>query len=231
MITMKLFYRRTLLTLFALMLCGAARVSAQGYKIESAAVAAPAELSAAVRDALSPQGLRVSGPSGVVCEIWLRKTVPGQAAAQNLGVVYTQISEGTLVAAIRFPADIKDYRRQSVKAGVYTLRYALSPVNGNHQGVAPQRDFLLAIPAAADQDPANVSAAQTIELSKKSTSTNHASVWSLMPAAGAASEAPAVTHDSDADLWIAQFSIPIAAGGAAAPVRMGLVVVGFGPEV
>jgi hypothetical protein len=233
---MKIFYRRVLPILYVLILsasplCGAAQVSAQGYKIESAAVAAPAELSAAVRDALSPQALRVSGPSGVVCEIWLRNTVPGQAATQNLGVIYTQIQEGTLVGAIRFPAEIKDYRRQTVKAGVYTLRYALSPVNGNHQGVAPQRDFLLAIPAAADQTPASVTAAQTIELSKKSTSTNHASVWSLAPADGASGAAPAVSHDSDNDLWIAQFSISIAAGGAAAPVRMGLVVVGFGPEV
>jgi hypothetical protein len=228
---MKLFFRRLLPMFFALTLSFAARVSAQGYKIESAAVAAPAELSAAVRDTLSPQALRVSGPSGVICEIWLRKNVPGQAATQNLGVIYTQLQEGTLVAAIRFPSQLKDYRRQDVKAGVYTLRYALSPVNGNHQGVAPQRDFLLAIPAAADQDPANVTAAQTIELSKKSTSTNHPSVWSLAPADGAAGAAPAITHDSDADLWIAQFSIPIAAGGAPAPVRMGLVVAGFGPEV
>jgi len=228
---MKLLYRRVLPILFVLTLCGAAQVSAQGYKIESAAVAAPAELSAAVRDTLSPQALRVSGPSGVVCEIWLRKTVPGQAATQNLGVIYTQIQEGTLVAAIRFPSELKDYRRQAVKAGVYTLRYALSPVNGNHQGVAPQRDFLLAIPAAVDQDPANVSAVQTIELSKKSTSTNHASVWSLAPSDGAGGAAATLSHDGDADLWIAQFGISIAAGGAAAPVRMGLVVVGFGPEV
>jgi hypothetical protein len=226
-IAMKVFFRRGLPIFFVLMLCAAPRASAQGYKVESAAVAAPTELSAAVRDTLSPQALRVSGPGGVVCEIWLRKAVPGQAATQNLGVIYTQLQEGTLVAAIRFPSDLKDYRRQNVKAGVYTLRYALSPVNGNHQGVAPQRDFLLAIPTAIDQDPANLTQAQTIELSKKSTSTNHASVWSLMPGDGAAGAATAITHDSDADLWIAQFSVSI----AGAPVRMGLVVVGFGPEV
>jgi len=226
-IAMKVFYRRVLPVFFLLTVCAAARVSAQGYKVESAADAAPSELSAAVRDTLSPQALRVSGPGGVVCEIWVRKAVPGQAATQNLGVIYTQLQEGTLVAAIRFPSDLKDYRRQNVKAGVYTLRYALSPVNGNHQGVAPQRDFLLAIPAAVDQDPANVTAAQTIELSKKSTSTNHASVWSLMPGDGAAGAAPAITHDSDADLWIAQFGVAV----AGTPVRMGLVVAGFGPEV
>jgi hypothetical protein len=231
LIAMKPCHRRVLPILFVLALCGAAQVSAQSYKVESAAVAAPSELSAAVRDTLSPQALRVTGPSGVICEIWVRKAIPGHAAAQNLGVVYTQLQEGTLVAAIRFPADLKDYRRQTVKAGVYTLRYALSPVNGNHQGVAPQRDFLLAIPAAADQDPANVTEAQTIELSKKSTSTNHASVWSLTPGDGAAGSDPAISHDNDADLWIAQFNVSIAAGGAPAPVRMGLVVAGFGPEV
>jgi hypothetical protein len=223
--------RRALPFLLVVSLMGAARVSAQSYSIAAASDPVPSDLSAAVRDTLAPQAFRVTGPSGPICEIWLRKSVPGQPPAQALGVVYTQLQEGTLVGVAKFPADLKDYRRQTVKAGVYTLRYALSPVNGNHQGVAPQRDFLLASPAAADQDPATVTAAQTIELSKKSTSTNHASVWCLMPGDGAAGSAPAVTHDTDNDLWIAQLNVPIAAGGAAAPVRMGLVVAGFGPEV
>jgi hypothetical protein len=230
-ITMKHSCRRAFIFLMLAALCGAARVSAQGYKVELANAAAPQELSAAVRDTLSGQALRVTGANGLVCEIWTRKAVPGAAPAPQLGVIYPQLQEGTLVGAIRLPADVKDYRRAVVKAGVYTLRYTLSPVNGNHQGVAPQRDFLLAIPAAADQDPANVSESATIEMSKKSTSTNHASVWSLAPGDGAASAAPAITHDADNDLWIVQFSVLIAAGGAGDTVRMGLVVVGFGPEV
>jgi len=217
--------------LFAAALFCTARVSAQSYKVEPATDAPPSELSAAVRDSLAPQALRVTGPSGPVCEIWVRKSVPGQAPSSNIGVVYTQLAEGTLVGAVKFPADLKDYRRQAIKAGVYTLRYELSPVNGNHQGVAPQRDFLLAIPAAADPDPANVTAAQNIEMSKKATSANHPSVWCLMPADGAPGSAPSITHDSDNDLWIANFDVNIAAGGAPAPTRIGLVVGGFGPEV
>lgn len=224
------FQRASLFLACLVLICGAG-ISAQGYSVQSANDPPPQALSAAVRDTLSPQALRVTGPSGPVCEIWLRKSVPGVAPAPQLGVVYPQLQEGTLVAAIQLPSDLKDYRRQVVHAGVYTLRYALSPVNGNHQGVAPQRDFLLAIPAAADQDLANVTEAQTIELSKKSTSTNHASVWLLAPGDGGATGSVAISHDSDNDLWIAQFSISIAAGGAAAPVRMGLVVAGFGPEV
>jgi len=222
---------RACFSLICLVFSCCAVASAQGYTVQLESNPPPQALSAAVRDSLSPQALRVSGPGGNICEIWLRKSVPGVAAAQQLGVIYPQIQEGTLVAAIQFSSDIKDYRRQQVHAGVYTLRYALSPVNGNHQGVAPQRDFLLAIPAAIDQDTAAVTAAQTIELSKKSTSTNHASVWLLAPGDTGAAISVAVSHDSDSDFWIVQFGVTIATGGASASVRMGLVVVGFGPEV
>lgn len=223
--------KRAFPLLLALAFFGAAQVSAQNYKVESAAAPAPSELSAAVRDALAPQVLRVTGPAGILCEIWMRKAVPGTAPAPQLGVVFPQIQEGTLAGAIRFPSDVKDYRKQAVKAGVYTLRYALSPVNGNHQGVAPQRDFLLVIPAAADQDPAGVPAAQAIELSRKSTTTNHPSPWSLAPGDGSASAPPSISHDADDDLWILQFTALVSAGGAPVPTRMGLVVVGSAAEV
>ncbi len=228
---MKTRNRRAFLLTFAFALLASPRAHAQGYTVEVTNDAPPESLAAAVRDTLAPKGLRVTTPTGPLCEIWLRKSVPGGAASQDLGVVYPQLQMGTLVGAVVFNPDIKDYRRQVVHSGVYTLRYALSPVNGNHQGVAPQRDFLVAIPADLDKDPAALNENQTIEASKKSTSTNHPSVWSLVPGDGAASAKPAMTQDTGADLWIVQFSVPIAAGGAPAPVRMGLVVVGFGPEV
>jgi hypothetical protein len=223
--------RRAFLLIFAFAVLVSARAQAQGYTVEVTNDAPPESLSAAVRDTLASKGLRVTTPSGPLCEIWLRKSVPGAAPSQELGVVYPQLQTGTLVGAVVFNAEIKDYRRQVVHSGVYTLRYAISPVNGDHQGVAPQRDFLLAIPADVDQDPASLTEKQTIDASKKSTSTNHASVWSLVPGDGNASAKPAMTQDTADDFWILQFSVPIGAGGAPAPVRMGLVVVGFGPEV
>lgn len=232
MIAMKTYFRSAFPLLLLLALIGATRVSAQNYKVESAAAPPPSDLAPAVSDQLAPQALRVSGPAGVVCEIWLRKSVPGAPPpSDQLGIVYPQLQEGTLVGAIRFPADVKDYRRQAIQAGVYTLRYALSPVNGNHQGVAPQRDFLLAIPAAVDRDAANISESQTIEQSRKATVTNHPSVWSMSPGAGDPGAAPSISHDTDDDWWIVQFTVPVAVGGASKPTRMGLVVVGSAAEV
>jgi hypothetical protein len=222
--------------LFAILLCSASQAFAQEYKVEWSDATAPAELSDAARAGFPPQALRVSGPTGLICEIWLRKTAINlQAPVENADAKFSGIPQGTLVAAIRFPSDVKDYRRQSVKAGVYTLRYALSPVSANHQGVAPHRDFLLAIPAAVDQDPAVVTAIQAIDLSKRSTTTNHPSVWCLMPGdvEGASGPPASVTHDTENNFWIVNFDEPLysASTHVGGLLRMGLVVNGFGPEV
>lgn len=224
--------RRIVLSLLALTLCVAARVSAQTYKVESVDAEPPQALTTAVRATLSPKALRVSGPNGLICEIWLRYVVEGQPATQSKDTIHKQIPEGTLIAAIRFPADLKDYRRQVVKAGVYTLRYALAPVNANHQGIAPHRDFLLAIPATADLDPANVAADKSIELSKQTTSTNHPSAWCVMP--GDLTETslnPTMKHDAENDLWFVNFGFQVHYGSAIGFHPMGLVIAGFGPEV
>lgn len=209
----------------------AAAAAAQDFKVQTAATPPPQELTASVRDALGSQALQVSGPQGVLCEIWLRKAVPASASAsQDAAVAFGQIAEGTLIGAVRFPADVKDYRKQRVKAGVYTLRYALIPVDGNHQGVTPNRDFLLLTPAAADTDATDITREALLAASRKATATNHPSAWSLQPAENSAS-LPAMLHVDDGDQWLVQFRLPVQArSAAAAPVAMSLVVVGHAPE-
>jgi hypothetical protein len=59
--------------------CAVVPASAQSYKTEKVTLAAPQELSAAVRDTLSGDALRVTGPNGVLCEVWIRKTIPTAA--------------------------------------------------------------------------------------------------------------------------------------------------------
>ena len=209
------------------LLCTASNVSAQSYKAEALNEAPPKELAAPIQAALSQAGIRFTGPSGPVCDLWLGKAVPGRAnAPQTLGVVYPQLAQGTLVGAIRFPNGVKDYRKQAIKAGVYTLRYALVPENGNHMGVAPQRDFVLASPAAADQDAATLTLDQAMALSRKATGSNHPSVWSIAPPEDHAKSLPSVFHLDEGDQWLVEFSVPL----AGSPVRMALVVVGSAPE-
>lgn len=200
---------------------------AQSYKVEPVGVAAPQELAAPVRGALSSQALRISGAQGVYCEIWLRHPIP-QATTPNggLGIAFGQIADGTLVGAVRFAALAKDYRQQEVKPGVYTLRYALQPVDGNHQGVSAYRDFLLLVPAAADSSTDPLGFKDLVNLSRKASGVGHPSVWSLLPADNAPSALPGVIHVEDGDLWVLYFNAPI----GSASVAMGLVISGHAPE-
>src|SRR6266852_2276561 len=118
---------------------------AQNFRATKVPSQPPQDLSAAVRGVLTSEALRVTGTNGVQCDLWLRQAVPVAAGAkQDQEIAFWQIAEGTLIGAIRFPDNVLDYRGQPIGAGVYTLRYALIPEDGNHLGVAPpQRDFLL----------------------------------------------------------------------------------------
>jgi hypothetical protein len=210
----------------------ALNASAQGYKVEEFSAAPPAELAPAVRETLSKTALRVTGPEGPLCEIWLRAVVPARATPeQKLGIGYGQFEEGTLFGAVRFLRESRDFRKQLVKPGVFTLRYALNPVDGNHMGVSPIRDFLLLLPAADDSSPAKVTRDDVIKLSKKSIGLNHPSVWSIATGEGQHAKLPEVAHLEDEDAWVVYFRVPVQpAGGTAAPLVMGLIVVGHAPE-
>jgi hypothetical protein len=200
--------------------------AAQSYKLESSTNPVPQELASGLRDGFSDTALHVTDASGPVCEIWLRKSVAAAATPDtSLGVNFGQITQGALVGAIKFDAPGTDYRGQPMKPGVYTLRYMLQPVDGNHQGVSPYRDYLLAVPAALDSAPADIAVADLLKLSRKASGTGHPSIWSLVSADSAPATLPAIAHQDDGDLWIAYFQAPLAP-----PAKMGLVVVGHAVE-
>jgi hypothetical protein len=220
------------LCLALLLAVAAGAKAADPYTLEKTAVAAPEEIPAAVRATLAGEALRVSGPKGPMCEIWLRKAIPGAATpTPALGIGYAQISPGTLVGAVRILLPISDFRQQRVKPGVYTLRYALHPVNGDHMGISPLRDFVLLAPAALDTDPAGITFEEAVARSKKTIGLNHPSAWSLQSADGAPGEPPSLFHTDEPDLWMIHLRVPVeSAGGGAKPLDMALVVVGHAPE-
>jgi hypothetical protein len=156
-------------------LCAVAACAFGQYKTEAAG-APPAEAAQAVRDALQKDGTRVSGPSGPVCEIWLRASAPaGKNSEQNAS--FTDLPAGALMGVIRFPAKGTDRRGQAIPAGVYTLRLSFFPVDGAHQGISPTRDFLLLSPAAGDTDlNATPDFKQLVEMSRKTSGTAHPSI-------------------------------------------------------
>jgi len=161
----------------------------------------PDSLPNAVIQVLESHGNRLKlADGGVICDIWLRKSLPAQTAKQQSeGLLYPELSESTLIGVISFPASTTDFRGQPIAPGTYTLRYELMPDDGNHLGVAPDRDFLLLVSAASDPDPgAHFKFDELVQLSRKATGTNHPGPMSLAQAPGSATS---LTKDAE-DHWV-----------------------------
>lgn len=177
--------------------------SAQDYKLEPVATAAP-DVPPAIAGALQTQGYRVVGPKGAWCEIWFRKSIPQGPKPSDDAIAFS-IPQGTLVGVLRFPEKGADRRDQVIKPGVYTLRYSDYPVDGAHQGVAPQRDFALMTPIANDSDPAATPDFKTlVEWSRKASSTPHPAVLAVEPPAG--TTFPAFGKEGEGD-WVLSVKI------------------------
>jgi len=143
---------------------------------------------AAIRAALDAGGSRLVRPDGsVLCEIWLRRSLPVGRVTAAKGAAYPEMSESALLGVISFPNGGKDFRGQAIKPGLYTMRYELLPEDGNHMGVAPTRDFVLLVTASADRDPdAQYDFAQLVKLSAQAAGTNHPAAFVLLaPESGA----------------------------------------------
>jgi len=165
---------RFILLLFPLL----ATAWAQDYKVEAVSTL-PAGLAAPYASALQAQGYRISGPTGPWCEVWFRNSIPAGAKPTDDAIMFP-IPQGALVGVLRFPAEGADRRGQTIKAGVYSMRYSDFPVDGAHQGVAPQRDFLLLTPIANDADPSAAPGFdQLVQASTKASGTPHPAVFSI----------------------------------------------------
>jgi hypothetical protein len=156
-------------------------VFAQDYKLEPIAMAAPG-LPAAYAALIETGGYRIAGTSAPWCEIWFRKSLPAGAKPADNAIAFP-IAQGALVGILRFPAMGADRRGQTIQPGVYTLRYSNYPVDGSHQGVAPQRDFVLLTPIANDADPnATPAFDPLVQMSTKASGTPHPAVLRPLPA-------------------------------------------------
>ncbi len=196
MVSMK---RLSVVRLVAPLLLCALTVLGQ-YKAESVG-GAPAEVAPAIAQALQKNGVKITNNGAAYCEIWFRTDKPAGAKSAEENVTLPFIPQGALLGVIRFDGKGADRRGQGIKAGVYTLRYGVMPVNGDHQGAAPQRDFLLLTPAADDKDLSSTPNFDAlVAMSRKASGTPHPAVLSFWKAD---TDAPGFNKQGDAD-WVLQ---------------------------
>ena len=197
--------RKASLVTIAVLLTLSLLCSAQNGKLESIGPLTESAVSEQVRQSLEAKGYRLTlDDPKPCCELWLRKNVPAQAN-KSTELVYPQFAESELLGVIHFPQAAADFRGNPIPAGFYTMRYALLPNDGNHLGVAPNRDFVLLVPAQSDPDPnATFKFQELVNLSAKTAGSKHPSPLSLAPA-----DKPGTVNRDDQDHWIFSASVTL----------------------
>src|SRR5262249_54912861 len=144
------------------------------------------------------------------------------------GLTYRDnIKETSVLGAIQFHQDGRDYRKQKIKAGVYTLRLGFQPMDGDHMGTAPNGEFCLLIPADKDADPATIDAKQLHEDSKDASGTSHPAVLLLYPNENPKDDLKLT--NKDAGTWVLERKQPVAVGGQKAVLGLAVTLIGTSP--
>jgi hypothetical protein len=222
-----MFHRALAAAVLALLAGAAAPAADAKLAVKQAKAEPPKVLSDAIRKALSGEAMSVSDEAGkLVCTVWPAKSLDTKATAEQAkaGLKYSQVEETTPVAAVKFESEWKDYRKQKVKPGVYTLRLATQLMDGDHMGTAPYNEFLLLCPAAADKSADPMEVKELYELSAKSAGGKHPAVMLLFPNKAPA-EAPAMQAKPKEHV-VLSYRVPARATGQKAALGFSLVIVG-----
>ncbi len=190
----------------------------QSITVTTAAVSIPPELAPPVTAALSTDVVTVTTGTTKL-EFWWAKSLPLREGATG-APSWADVPDGSLVGALRLGANWSDIRGYTVRPGVYTLRFALQPQNGDHMGISPNREFLLPAPAADDLtlDPVGYDGA--VALARKTSRRAHPAAISIDPPTSPGRPLSAATNDVGHHVVIV--SVPTSAGS----LTFGLVVDG-----
>lgn len=203
-----------LLTLLAGLALSAIAAAAQVQRIGALSVAgASDELKHAVED----KGYRVT-IDGWTAEFWFAKQLK-TATKDAAGALYPELTNAEFVGVVNLPKGMTDFRGQTIPAGTYTLRYQLLPQDGNHMGVAPNPDFLLAIPVASDANPEqHYLYKKLVALSAQASGTGHPAVIAM----DSAGDAGSLVKDEQ-NVTVLTVAVSTTAGGTE---KLGIVVKG-----
>jgi hypothetical protein len=175
------------------------------WKVEALKQPPPAAVAPEIRSILGDQGFRILDEQGkTYAEIWLRRAIPSseKPGGPKGAVQFPFLKEGELLGSLQFANEGHDYRDQSITKGVYTMRYGLQPVNGDHLGVSTYRDYSLLLPASKDKSLVAPPRKQLEERSAESAGTSHPAVFiMLMAPAGASKTAASIIRDAEKDTW------------------------------
>lgn len=207
-------------------------IAQEGYKVEVLKQPVSASVAPEVAAALNPVGIRIIDDQGKpYADLWLRKSIPASAkpAGPKGTILFPFLNESELLGVMEFASEGHDYRDQSIAKGAYTMRYGLQPVNGDHLGVSPYRDYSLLLSVTKDKSLAILPRKQLENQSSEAAGTSHPAVFLMGSVTEAsAKSAPSMIHDAEKNTWSVVLPLNLQIKGETAPTvfHLQLIVVG-----
>jgi hypothetical protein len=153
--------------------------------------APPKELEAAIASKLQRQAVQLLDGDRPVYEFWFAGDLPLTDKPASAAKALDVLKPATLLGAVAVPKALRDYRDDELAAGVYTMRFALQPQDGNHLGSAEFLYFAVLVPAKLDPKPDGIADYKAlVKASSKETATDHPVILSLRPAASSDGQLP-----------------------------------------
>jgi len=207
-------------------------VSGAEYNLETLKEGPPTEgLAEPIAAAISPQGIKVlKGTNRTVCSIWLCKEWDVKAGFKPTQEVLYPFTPGQLIGVISFRRRGADFRDQTIPKGLFTLRYAQQPTDGNHEGTSPTRDFLVLTSVEKEKSTKIIDVEELNKMSAESIESEHPGMFCLQASKGAKNNKPSLRHDEDADWWILQTTGKAKSKDKTVALPLSLVVVGVADE-
>jgi hypothetical protein len=215
-----------------LLMGATAGIAQESIKVSELKQPPPESIAAPIRNDLSGQGYRIQDDQGrTFADIWLRKAIPGseKPGEPKGAILFPFLADGEVLGVLQFATEGHDYRDQPIAKGVYTMRYGLQPVNGDHLGVSTYRDYSLVLPAAKDRTLALPPRKQLEETSAESAGTSHPAAFLLLAAPPDSSKSGStVIRDAEKNTWSVVLPLSLQVKGQSEiityPVR--LVIIG-----
>jgi hypothetical protein len=206
----------------------------ESLKVQAVKQAPPTAIGPEILRGLDSQAYRIQDEQGGdFARVWLRQATPvSETPGGPKGTIqFPFLADGELLGVLEFAREGHDYRDQPIAKGVYTMRFGLQPVNGDHLGVSTYRDYVLLLPAAKDRTPAAPNRKQLEQRSAESAATSHPASFLLLMAPPGAKPEPSVLHDTEKQTWSVILPLRLQVKGNGEPVvyPVQLVLIGAAP--
>lgn len=191
----------------------------------------PDELAQAFRDTLDTKAVQILVGDKPIFEFWFRKDIPLTAKPPAGQTALDAIKEVTFLGAVRVHETRKDFRKDDIEKGVYTLRLGIIPEDGNHLGTTPFPYLAVLVPAKYDTGMDAITDHDTLaKTSGKDTYDEHPNTLSMQPLKGAEGEGEFPRLAEGGDDWkFVYLKLPAKTeSGEAAELIFGLVYEGHG---